>query len=395
MKKLVNRICPFTIFLAVVFIFNLAAFAQDRGRGPAPEQNMANVPPPVLKGKDPIPEPAQKAILALFDKYEVVGMEQGHGSRDVDDFIYDLIRNPAFPGKVNDIAVECGTSLYQPVMDRYLAGEDVPLTEVQQFWRNTTQPGCGLSVLPEQLPALLRAINQRLPQEKKLRLLGGDPPFGGNGNMAQHMGRDENIASVMEKEVLSKHRKALMLFGTGHLFHHGRTAVATYEKDYPNVTFVIMDHHGFGLFSPLAKYNDELERHLASWPTPSLAIIKDTWLGNLDFAYIFPVPMSSSASQMVDGFLYLGPRDLLLYEHMPANIAMDKDYMAELQERQGGIDGSFGEVEVEKANRPLLTEALSFLAARARENGRPSGGPQRKGPGPRGEKPSAPSATKK
>lgn len=32
--------------------------------------------------------------------------------------------------------------------------------------------------------------------------------------------------SVMEKEVLSKRRKALMVFGTAHLFQKGSTAVA-------------------------------------------------------------------------------------------------------------------------------------------------------------------------
>jgi len=54
--------------------------------------------------------------------------------------------------------------------------------------------------------------------------------------------RDASIASVMEKEVLSKHRKALMLFGTFHLMHNvGGSAVSLYEKDYPNVTLVISE----------------------------------------------------------------------------------------------------------------------------------------------------------
>jgi hypothetical protein len=59
-------------------------------------------------------------------------------------------------------------------------------------------------------------------------------------NAIKFFDRDGNIASVMENEVLSKHRKALMLFGTFHLMH-GATddAVASYEKHYPNVTFVI------------------------------------------------------------------------------------------------------------------------------------------------------------
>src|SRR5450631_1444579 len=73
-------------------------------------------------GSEPTPEPAIPAILAAFDKYEIVGMPEAHGFKDVDDFILSLIRNPAFPKKVNDIAVECGNSLYQSVLDRYIAG---------------------------------------------------------------------------------------------------------------------------------------------------------------------------------------------------------------------------------------------------------------------------------
>jgi hypothetical protein len=56
--------------------------------------------------------------------------------------------------------------------------------------------------------------------------------------------RDARIASVMEKEVLTKRRKALMLFGTFHLFHMNdvrASSVSIYEKDYPNVTFVISE----------------------------------------------------------------------------------------------------------------------------------------------------------
>jgi hypothetical protein len=38
------------------------------------------------KGAEPIPEPAVAAILSAFDRYEVVGMPEAHGMKDVDDF---------------------------------------------------------------------------------------------------------------------------------------------------------------------------------------------------------------------------------------------------------------------------------------------------------------------
>src|SRR5690349_5992586 len=48
---------------------------------------------------------------------------------------------------------------------------------------------------------------------------------------------------VMEREVLSKHRKALILFGVFHLLHGGSPgqgdAVTRYERHYPGRTFVI------------------------------------------------------------------------------------------------------------------------------------------------------------
>jgi hypothetical protein len=57
-------------------------------------------------GSEPAPQAAIPAILAAFDKYEVVAMPQGHGMQDLNNFIFSLIRTPAFSEKVNDIEVE-------------------------------------------------------------------------------------------------------------------------------------------------------------------------------------------------------------------------------------------------------------------------------------------------
>ena len=182
---------------------------------------------PRSDGAEPVAEPAIPAILAAFDRYEVVGMPAAHGLKDLDDLILTLIRNPAFWKKVNDIEIECGNSLYQDLLDRYTSGADVPFREVQKVWRNTTQPPCGLSGFYEQLVPLVRAINQKLPREKALRVLAGDPPFDWDQiktaedlrKAVLSLRRDTSIASVIEKEVLAKHRKALMLMGTLHLLH--------------------------------------------------------------------------------------------------------------------------------------------------------------------------------
>jgi len=356
---------PFLAITSVAVLFSARGFAQQ----PASQQSVPSIPdlvvsppPHVTKANAPKPKPAQEAVLDLFRKYEVVGMSAAHGEKDLDDFILALIRNPEFPNRVNDIAVECGNSFYQPILDRYIAGEDVSLTQVRQVWRDTTQgEAFGLSSFCTDFFPLVRRINKSLPLKERLRVLACDPPvvwFNSKIRKDQKLhgvgggagARDKSIASVMEKEVLSKHRKALMLSGLFHLFHGMKdSAVEMYEKDYPGVTYIISEHSGFGQGVPsAAKYNDELEKRMASWPVPSLVNLKGTWLAEMDFAYFrepllmrqpngeiragFPAGLTSF-SKAVDGLLYLGRSDLLIDEHIPAGVYMDQDYIAELRRR--------------------------------------------------------------
>jgi hypothetical protein len=306
-------------------------------------------------GSESAPEPAVPAILAAFDQYEVVAVPAGHGIKDLDDFILLLIRNPAFSKNINDIAVECGNSRYQPILDRYIAGEDVPFTEVRKVWRNTTQQMCGMSGFYEQFFPLVRAINQRLPPGKHLRVLACDPPIDWDQvknyqDILKLTHRDANIASVMEKEVLSKHRKALMLFGTFHIVHGvGASAVSIYEKDYPNRTLVISDLGYFDTDLPALSSSP-----FVTWPIPSLAQTKDTWLGALPLDRFLPPPtlidqdcnvhndfpkeLQKNMAQLVDALLYLGSQDLRLKDQLPADIALDVDYRMELQ-RRGALPG--------------------------------------------------------
>ena len=348
---------PLAILLALVVLHSAVA-SQAFGQNQAATAE-TEVPRPNPTGADPKPENATTAILAAFDKYEVVGLGAAHGNKDLDDFILNLLRNPALPGKVNDIAVECGNALYQPILDRYIAGDDVPLSEAQLSWRNTTQAMCGTSAFYEELFPLVRRINQQLPGEKRLRVLACDPAIDWQKLQSRSdlpvVNRDASIASVLKKEVLSRHRKALLLFGTFHLFHMTLipSAVQLYEKEYPGLTLVIGDHEGFGSWTPIAKYNGEFEARMASWPVPSLVQhLQGTWLGDLlDMTYspgairvksrhgpdgklvqeVLPVVVKGY-SKMVDAYLYLAPRDLLLRE-ADADISSDRDYTAELHRR--------------------------------------------------------------
>ncbi len=126
----------------------------------------------MASGAEPTPKPAVDAILSAFDKYKIVAIPAAHGQKDLDDFILMLVRDQRLPLIVNDIAVECGNSIYQQILDRYIAGEEVPFSEVRKVWRNTTQGLlCGTDGFYETFYPLIRAINQKLPADKRLRVL--------------------------------------------------------------------------------------------------------------------------------------------------------------------------------------------------------------------------------
>ena len=173
---------------------------------------------PANAPQDASPEPAIPAILKAFEAFEVVAMPAGHGEKDIDDFILSLIRNPRFPTSANDIVVECGNVRYQSILDRYIAGENVPFTDVQRVWRDTTvQQMCGASGFYEQLYPLVRKLNQGLPVASRLRVVAADPPIDWSlissyQDLTPFFDRDGSIASVMGKAAgkakLSKQKAA-------------------------------------------------------------------------------------------------------------------------------------------------------------------------------------------
>jgi hypothetical protein len=347
--------------------------------------DQSNQPP--TNAVNPVPLPAADAVFSAFDKYEIVALPAAHGLKDTDDFLLSLVRDLRLPQKINDIAVECGNSLYQPILDRYIAGEDVPFTEVRKVWRNTTQPSCGVDGFYETLFPLVRAVNQRLPAGQRLRVLALDPPIDWDHIKTSQdfrtaiirLSRDASISSVIEKEVLSRHRKALMLIGTFHVFHG---APAGFQKSYPNSTFVIAELGEFG-----TKLSSLTPNPFAGWPDPSIASVKGTWLGALDLTHFYPPPdivdqdcnyhhgfpkiLQGPVENLADAFLYLGLQDLRLWEKIPADIVLDADYMKEWQRRQA-LPGSPGRGFDEQAfDQEILSGAANPIFSLDTSNGPP------------------------
>ena len=296
------------------------------------------------------PTSAIPVILNAFDRYPIVALGDLHGCEEFWDFASSLLQTSDLPNRINDVGVEFGNALYQDVCDCYIAGQDVPLSEVQKIWRNTTQLIALDSPVYEQFFVTVRDINKKLPAEKRLRVLLADPPLDWSttpdSKLKLEWGRamfrrDSHFAGVVEKEVLAKGRKALLITGGAHLVRGVSTNNTTghIERLSPHSMFIVIPHEGF-----FSERNDELESRLASWKPGTLALIKGTWLGALHPGLRWPQMARAKLKgpdapnrdpkleDVADAWLFVGMRDSLT-EVLPHPRIYRDDYWNELNRR--------------------------------------------------------------
>jgi uncharacterized iron-regulated protein len=123
---------------------------------------------------EPVPFDAIQSIVRAFDRYPMVAIGESHWLKEAGDFYVALVRDKGFQSKVNCIMIEFASRRSQPIVDRYINGEDVAQTELQQVWRDTTKVFSWESPIYRRLLASVREVNRSLPPERRLRVLAGD-----------------------------------------------------------------------------------------------------------------------------------------------------------------------------------------------------------------------------
>lgn len=161
------------------------------------------------------------SLVAVYDDVDILALGDTHGRKMDSDLRLRLILSPAFRAKVRLIVVESGNSLYQPILDRYIQGDDIPRADVAQVWRNTTQPGGADSEVYEEFFAAVRAENSSLPSNERLRVVAGDPPI----DWQRVHGRSDIDPFFLRRDfpvslgltAVSKGEKALVIYGSAHV----------------------------------------------------------------------------------------------------------------------------------------------------------------------------------
>lgn len=317
-----------------------------------------------LSGQTPAARPAVplepiSAILDAFKTHEIVALGEGsHGNEQGHAFRLSLIRDPRFAVTVNDIVVESGNARYQDVMDRFVDGGEVSPAELRRVWEDTTVASAIWDrPIYEELYRTVRAVNAKLPRGRRLRVLLGDPPIdwsvvrGPDDVLAWQKQRDTYPAEVIRKEVLGKKRRALLIYGDGHLVRaHPGTIVNLVESAGASPVFTIMTAPPVDLTT--------IQPDVAFWPAPSLAMFRGTVMGIKELGSYFG-PFAQRTDDQFDALLYLGPSSAVTTSALSPALCADTGYI-EMRMRRFAL--ASGQVGQSGANR--LKQYCASVGAR-------------------------------
>ncbi len=311
----------------------------------------------------PVPVDAVAGIADALRSCPVIGLSpgDGHGDERGPAFVITLIRDPRITAAATDVVMEGANGRYQAAMDRYTRGESVSDAELRPIWDDTTQPQIPGPVWTGEVPAIYRAVrevNAKLPRERQMRALLGDPPIEWE-NVHSEAGflksleqRDSYPADLIQREVIAKGRRALVFFGGGHL--QRRQQLTNYVMDDPIAQTVVSLVERAGIRTFIVWHGTEKEG-MSGWPVPSLAILRGTtlgaeaepWFGSdspqggqrvaIRNGTFVPIPreqwISIRRDEQIDALVYLGPASTRTEAPLPRQICGDRKYVQMRLER--------------------------------------------------------------
>jgi hypothetical protein len=303
----------------------------------------------------PAPTHAQRqdpidAIVAAFRTHDIVALGEGsHGNEQGHAVRRRLVQDPRFGDLVDDIVVEFGNARYQDLIDRFVRGATINDSMLRQIWQNTTQAHPVWDVpIYEDFFRAVRDVNALHPERRPIRILLGDPSFDWDSVQTAEEWRerresagpvDAHALSVIQREVIAKQRRALLIYGDMHLVRRDpfgvtdspESIVAGLERVAQKRAFSIWTHTSGGDLAALQK-------SVATWPVPSLTPLHGSVLGAADFAFYYPHEMfinnravkSMPGLRMeneFDALLYLGSHSNITFSKLPRSLCEDAAYM--------------------------------------------------------------------
>jgi hypothetical protein len=309
------------------------------------------VPGPAAATQTATPVDPITTIVDAFRTHDIVTLTDPHGNVQVQTFLLALVRDPRFPDAANDIVIETASARYQDVIDRFVRGDDIAQSVLRKAWEDHTVPN-SLGVQAEELIRAVRVVNASVAEPRKLRVVAGDPPIdwdhiASRGDHARWIElRDSYPADLVRRQVLERGRRALVVYGQGHLQRRqvatnydmsawqAQTLVSLLERDHAARIFNI-----WTLNRTVA-----LPETIESSRAPSLALLRGTPLGTSDFAIyagggrfglkagrLVPIPRGEwkvmRMEDQFDALLYLGSPASMTTAAVPKSLCTDAEFL--------------------------------------------------------------------
>jgi hypothetical protein len=307
------------------------------------------------------PENATDAMLQAFETHDVVMFGEVHGSKQEYEWLCHLVNAPGFADRVDDIVVEFGNARYQKIVDRYVAGDDVPSDQVQKAWQNMVADAAPVSPVYGWFYRAVREANLKNPHHR-IRLIMGSPPADwsrirtANDLAPFEADRERWYVQQVKREVIAEHHHALLIMGAGHFLRGHVQAlqdelaiqqhrpVPSVNRDQLQPGYIERELRAAGanpyivvLGSNVIDDRGDIDPRFASWSVPAMVPLAGGWVGNLlaepvisdGHAPATPLTLADEA----DAMLYVAPCSDLQVLFPPRSAVEGTPYGEELVRR--------------------------------------------------------------
>ena len=297
----------------------------------------------------PLPSvvPAVDGIFVAFQSHSIVGIADWHGLAQEEDFYIDLIRDPRFTEEIGNVVVEFGGAAQQDTIDRYVAGEDIPYEQLRRVWTDTVGWLPTVTALGYlNFFAQVRVVNEGRPLSERIHIWLGEPPIDWSqiktsADLTQIPQRDRYPAELIKSQILAKHRKALVIYGSLHFFGlEGLEGLKPLvEQSYPGAFFVVTPYRG----TQNRADSDSFERNMESWRSGLFATAAKGTRALL-------LKADHNLWAIGDALLYLGPATSLTQSPISPDLYLDSAFRREINRRSLIVIGTPLE-----ATKPLMS----------------------------------------
>jgi hypothetical protein len=279
----------------------------------APSPTVSSGPPRSAAGQS-----APSIVDALRDG-RVVELGEWHGQAAEHRFFTELLGDPQVRANLDTVVVEWGAAPQQDIVDRFVAGDEVPEAELRKIWTTTTQQsGVWDSPIYRQFFDAVHRLNAA-DTAHPLRVILGDP-----GSQATMCGqpdlatgapctdRDAFMADRIAAERKAGHH-VLLLAGVFHVWRpaDAEPGVTTRLEAAGIPTYVLLPFGG-------QLVRDKVVREHLSDAAPGIVTgewLATTWAGIMRGTVTVDCDQPpcdtpgdvGSLADVADGFVYLGP----------------------------------------------------------------------------------------